>query len=219
MNKVLVLLLGLICLVSCSEESNEWDPYYSWNTRNAMWFEQVADSARTAISLAKAQYGEEWESHCSWRMFKSLRRSADIPGATTDSIVCKIVKQGEGKQKINFTDYVLLHYRGWLMPTEYTSEDNISKETKMVVFDQSFKGTFNPETAAPATISVSGTVEGFQTALQYMVEGDEWYVYVPQQMGYGSESPSDAVPTYSTLLFWMNVVGVYEKGADIPDWN
>ena len=86
----LVFLVNLV-LVSCSEKSNEWDPYYSWETRNAMWFEEVADSARTAIAEAKAQYGTEWEEHCQWRMFKSLQRSADLQGPLTDSIVCKIV--------------------------------------------------------------------------------------------------------------------------------
>ena len=59
---------------------------------------------------------------------------------------------------------------------------------------------------------------GFQTALQYMVEGDDWYVYIPQQMAYGSE-PSDVIPAYSTLLFRINVVGVYENKNDIPDWK
>lgn len=214
----LVTLVGLASLTSCSEESSEWDPYYSWETRNAMWFDQVADSARAAISAAKTQYGEDWEEHCQWRMFKSLQRSADAMGFTTDSIVCKIVKKGEGTQQIKFTDYVHLHYRGWLMSTEYITEDNITKETKMVVFSQTYYGTFNPATAIPLAMSVSGGIEGFQTALQYMVEGDDWYVYIPQQMAYGSE-PSDVIPAYSTLLFRINVVGVYENKNDIPDWK
>ena len=216
-------LVGLICLfslvfASCTEQSSEWDPYYSWESRNALWFEQVADSARSAISAAKAQYGEDWESHCQWRMFKSLQRSADIPGALKDSIVCKIVKKGEGTTRINFTDYVLIHYRGWLMPSEYMADDNVSKETKTVVFSQTYYGDFNPEIAVPSAMAVEDGIEGFQTALQYMVEGDDWYVYVPQQLGYGDASPSE-IPDYSTLLFRINVVGVYEDEDDIPDWK
>ena len=202
----LVWLVGLV-LVSCSEESSEWNPYYSWESRNAKWFEQVADSARKAISTAKSQYGENWEAHCQWRMFKSLQRSADIPGATTDSIVCKIVKSGEGTQEINYTDQVLLHYRGWLMPSEYTTADNVSKETKSVVFSQSYYGDFNPATASPMQMKVGGGIEGFQTALQNMVEGDKWYVYIPQQLAYKDEA-HDVVPAYSTLLFLIEVVEI-----------
>lgn len=225
MKKILVLLVGLVTLVglafsvsSCSEKSNEWDPYYSWKSRNALWFEQVVDSARTAIAEAKALYGEDWEAHCSWRMFKSLQRSADLPGATTDSIVCKIITKGNGTQEVNYTDYVQIHFRGWLMPSEYIMSDGVTKETKSVVFDQSYYGEFNPKTAAPVTMYVGGTIEGFQTALQNMVVGDMWYVYVPQQLAYKSES-NGTVPAYSTLRFLMNLVGVYEDVEDVPAWK
>ena len=214
---VLVGLVGLV-FVSCSEKSNEWDPYYSWQSRNALWFEQVADSARTAIAAAKAQYDEDWEEHCPWRMFKSLQRSADFPGATTDSIVCKIITKGNGTQEVNYTDYVQLHYRGWLMPSEDMMDDGVTKETKSVVFDQSFYGEFNPATAAPVTMYVGGTIEGYQTALQNMVAGDMWFVYIPQQLAYKGDS-SGSVPAYSTLLFQLNLVAVYEDIDDIPDWK
>ena len=223
----LVRLVGLVFLVSlgftsCSEDSNEWDPYYSWESRNAMWFEEVADSARTAITAAKSQYGEEWEEHCQWRMFKSLQLSADIQGPLTDSIVCKIVPAAPGTVKgttfVNFTDYVRVHYRAWLMPTEYISEDNVTKENKMVVFTQTYYGDFNPETAVPSTLDVDGLIEGFQTALQYMVEGDEWYVYIPQQLGYGSEV-SNSVPAYSTLLYYIRLEKIYKSNEEIPDWK
>ena len=225
MKKILVLLVGLVTLVglafsvsSCSEKSDEWDPYYSWESRNALWFELVADSARTAIAAAKAQYGEDWKAHCPWRMFKSLQRSADILGATTDSIVCKIITKGNGTQEVNYTDYVLIHYRGWLMPSEYIMADGVTMETKSVVFDQSYYGEFNPKTAAPVTMYVGGTIEGYQTALQNMVEGDMWYVYIPQQLAYKSES-NGTVPAYSTLRFLLNLVGVYEDIEDVPEWK
>ena len=226
MKKILLNIVGIVGLigfislafVSCKEKDNEWDPYYNWQTRNAKWFEQVADSARKAISTAKSQYGKDWEAHCQWRMFKSLQRSADILGPLTDSIVCKIVRKGEGTEEIKYSDYVLLHYRGWLMPSEYVTEDNVSKETKMIVFSQSFYGEFNPLTAVPFTMFVGGAIEGFQTALQYMVEGDKWLVYIPQQLAYKSEV-HDVIPAYSTLLFQLDVVGVYEDKDDIPDWK
>jgi FKBP-type peptidyl-prolyl cis-trans isomerase FklB len=217
----LVWLVSLV-FVSCSEQSNEWDPYYSWESRNALWFEEVADSARTAIAEAKAQYGEEWEDHCQWRMIKSLQRSSDVQGPVTDSIICKIVPAQPGTVKgtkpVNYTDYVQLHYRAWLMPSEYISEDNVTMEERMLVFSQSYYGDFNPAISVPVTMSVANLIEGFQTALQNMVEGDEWYVYIPQQLGYGDE-PSSAVPAYSTLLYLIKLVGIYEQEDDVPDWK
>ncbi|MBO4841568.1 MAG: FKBP-type peptidyl-prolyl cis-trans isomerase [Bacteroidaceae bacterium] len=217
-----LVLLASLCFVSCSEKSNEWDPYYSWESRNALWFAEVADSARTAIAEAKAQYGNEWEEHCQWRMFRSLQLSSDVQGVLTDSIICKIVPSEPGTVKgtknPNYTDYVQLHYRAWLMPSEYISEDNVTKEEKMAIFSQSYYGDFNPTTAVPVTMSVEGLIEGFQTALQYMVEGDKWYVYIPQQLAYGTEA-SSAVPAYSTLLYLIDLVGIYETEDDVPDWK
>jgi len=224
----LVKLVGLVWLVSlgftsCSEKSSEWDPYYSWESRNTLWFAEVADSARTAIAEAKAQYGDEWEEHCQWRMIQDWRQNSGIQGSLTDSIICKIVssepsKPGTVKDSVNYTDYVQLHYRAWLMPSEYISEDNVTKEEKMVVFSQSFYGDFNPATAVPVTMSVEGLIPGFQTALQNMARGDKWYVYMPQQLAYGEEA-SSAVPAYSTLLYLIDLVGIYNTEDDVPDWK
>lgn len=223
----LVNLAGLVCLVSlffvsCSEKSSEWNPFYSWESRNSVWFQEVADSARTAIAAAKAQYGDDWEAHCQWRMFKSLQRSAEVQGPLTDSIVCKIVPprpgQVKGTRSPNYTDYVQVHYRAWLMPSEYVSEDNVTKEERMLIFSQTYYGDFNPATAVPLTMSVENLVEGFQTAMQYMVEGDEWYVYIPQQLGYKDEN-TNAVPANSTLLYLISLVGIYEDEDDVPEWK
>lgn len=223
----LVNLAGVVCLVSlffvsCSEKSSEWNPYYSWESRNSVWFQEVADSARTAIAAAKAQYGDDWEAHCQWRMFKSLQRSAEVQGPLTDSIVCKIVPprpgQVKGTRSPNYTDYVQVHYRAWLMPSEYVSEDNVTKEERMLIFSQTYYGDFNPATAVPLTMSVENLVEGFQTAMQYMVEGDEWYVYIPQQLGYKDEN-TNAVPANSTLLYLISLVGIYEDEDDVPEWK
>ena len=230
MKKILISLVNLaglaglagLVLTSCSEESSEWNPYYSWESRNSVWFQEVADSARTAIAAAKAQYGDDWEAHCQWRMFKSLQRSAEVQGPLTDSIVCKIVPprpgQVKGTRSPNYTDYVQVHYRAWLMPSEYVSEDNVTKEERMLIFSQTYYGDFNPATAVPLTMSVENLVEGFQTAMQYMVEGDEWYVYIPQQLGYKDEN-TNAVPANSTLLYLISLVGIYEDEDDVPEWK
>lgn len=230
MKKILISLVNLaglaglagLVLTSCSEKSSEWNPYYSWESRNSVWFQEVADSARTAITAAKAQYGDDWEAHCQWRMFKSLQRSAEVQGPLTDSIVCKIVPprpgQVKGTRSPNYTDYVQVHYRAWLMPSEYVSEDNVTKEERMLIFSQTYYGDFNPATAVPLTMSVENLVEGFQTAMQYMVEGDEWYVYIPQQLGYKDEN-TNAVPANSTLLYLISLVGIYEDEDDVPEWK
>ena len=213
------LFLSFIALIlcSCSETDEQWDPYYNWEARNVEWFEQVADTARTSISEAKALFGEQWEEHCDWRMFKTYMKAADVQGPLTDSICVRILSRGQGAMSPCYNDSVRINFRGWIMPTEYM-DDAGKLSTSQSVFSQTYYGTYNPLTAAPQVLCVNGTVEGFCTALQYMVEGDDWLVYIPQQMAYGSAA-SSTIPAYSTLLFRISLIGVYENGSGVPDWK
>lgn len=210
------LLIAIAAMVACSEHDDTWNPYYNWQARNAAWFQLVADSARTAIQEAKAKYGDEWQENCSWRMYKSLLKS-DKQGPLTDSICVKIVQRGDGDFSPAYTDSVRLNFRGWTMQTEYTTDAG-TLEPSMAIFTQTYYGPFNPATAAPQTMSVAGTVEGFSTALQYMVTGDDWYVYMPHNLAYGEKANAD-IPAYSTLLFRINMVGAYESGSGMPGWK
>lgn len=214
---LLLSLVGtLVMTTSCSEEDGVWDPYYNWQSRNAHWYAQVADTARTAIAEAKAQYGDAWEQHCQWRMYKSLLRAQDHnSGLTEDSICVRIVARGEhagqSEYMANYNDTVSLSFRGWLMPTEY-DEGGGELRASQSVFSQTYYGEFNPLTVAPSKMLLNSTVEGYSTALQYMTVGDDWCVYIPQQLGYGDSKKNAAIPAYSTLLFRINMAGLYRVG-------
>lgn len=223
--RCLLLLLSLAFLAeSCKESDSTPNPRYDWQSRNAQWFAEVFDTAQRAIAQAKAQYPAEgeWEDHCDWRVYRTLLKSQDVADApTTDYIVCKIGKRGkdswqEGEEPLwspAYTDSVRLYYRGWLMDDNYPE----SKEN-LTVFSQTYYGEFDEKTAAPVAMPVTSTVEGFMTALQYMVKGDEWDVYVPQQLAYKG-SASDVIPAYSTLLFRIRVAQVHKSGTGMSEWR
>lgn len=221
LRKIIGIICGLIiacAFVACDETGGEWNPYHNWKERNAQWYEQVADTARQAIAQAKARYGAAWEDHCDWRMYKTLTKSQDYnSGKLTDSICVKIAKRGEGPITPHFSDTVRLSFRGWLMNTQFDSGDGKLYD-EMRIFTQTYYGDYDPATASPSTSSVSAMISGFQTALQYMVEGDEWFVYLPQELAYGKKAESE-IPAYSTLLFRINMVGVYRAGTGVPAWK
>ena len=188
--KKLLLLLPLLLLASCKNSEENYDSHHDWKERNAQWFAEVYDAAQAEIAAAKAQHGNSWEEHCNWRIYKTLLKSQDVQGASTDYIVCKINQRGVGDFSPAYTDSVRLYYRAWIMDENYP----VSK-TNMTVFSQSYYGDFDRTTAAPIAMPVTSTVEGFMTAIQYMVKGDEWDVYIPQQLAY-KETESEAVPAY-----------------------
>lgn len=213
MKKVLLLIVPLVLLASCKDSEAESNVRQNWPERNVQWFAEIYDAARAEIETAKAQYGSDWEKHCDWRVYKTLLKSQDVQGPPSDYVVCKINEKGDGDWSPAYTDSVRLYYRGWIMDDNYpASKDN------MTVFSQTYYGEFNPATAAPVAMAASALVEGFTTAIQYMVEGDDWSVYIPSELAYGAKA-SDAIPAYSTLLFRIRVERVHKSGTGMPGWR
>ncbi len=226
MKKYVYLLLAMAaCLSSCQEKEEVFDPYSDWTARNAQWFEDTVQVARAAIAQAKAQHGEEWEEHCPWRMYKSTFKSTTSTGPVTDSICVRIIENhlegtedyaaaiAKGSPVSN--DTVRVNFRGWLMPTEnYKGDGTAATELTQKVFTTTYYGDYDPLVASPQLMAIGNLVEGFSTALQYMHEGDDWMVFIPQELAYGSSSQG-SVPAYSTLQFRIHMLRWYESGTGI----
>lgn len=211
-----VAVFSLCTLEACKEEDDTYDAYANWSSRNAEYFVRIAAEARDSIVRAKALYGEQWEEYCNWRMFKSTTKSQNVVGGVTDSICVYIEQRGTGTESPIWSDTVRVNYRGYLMPTPNMVNGEWVEERK--VFSQSFLGELNNQIVVPEKIGVSAAVPGFATALQYMHKGDVWWVYMPSELAYGSQSSGSVLP-YSTLTFYTNLVEYYKPGEEVPDWK
>lgn len=234
MKKYIYIVLAMACcLASCSETNDEYNPYENWAVRNAAWFEDTVQVARTAIAEARAVYGDRWQEHCRWRMYKSVYKTTESEGPVTDSICVRIIKnhleeaagedagmadayaQAVAKGSPAANDSVRVNFRGWLMPTRNYTGNGSEMDLVQDVFTTTYYGDYNPETASPQLMPISGLVDGFGTALQYMLDGDDWMVFIPQNLAYGSSSKGSVRP-YSTLQFRIHLVRWYESGTGIP---
>ncbi|MBO5181215.1 MAG: FKBP-type peptidyl-prolyl cis-trans isomerase [Paraprevotella sp.] len=214
----MALLFGAMFLAaSCSEEDDTFDKYADWTSRNATYFDTVTDSALTAINGAKAAYGDDWEAHCEWRRMLSATKANTGSNATTDYVCARILERAAVERHPYWNDSVRVHYRGWLMQTDVRLDDGTMVPERLV-FDQTYKGTFNEEIARPALLGVSSCVPGFATVLTYMSPGDCWRVYIPSTLAYGSTATGD-IPAGSTLCFEMRLAAVYPEGTNVPDWK
>ncbi|MDE6633820.1 MAG: peptidylprolyl isomerase [Bacteroidaceae bacterium] len=223
MKKFLSLLaVVVLACASCSEDEEVYTPYYDWAARNAAWYLSVTDSARTAIREAKAQWGDAWEEHCEWRQLKRLDQSQEYnTGDYTDSICVRIIGRGTGDYAPKWSDSVRISFRGWMMPTVYKlyNPDNVLVDSLMQeVFTQTYYGEFDKATAAPQLSAVSPFVVGFSTAIQYMVQDDDWLVYVPHRLAYGG-SVTGSIPAYSTLAWRIHLAAVYPANSGVPSWK
>lgn len=195
-----VFFCFLILFAACSKDDHsEYDPYYDWQSRNNAWFSGIAAQARDEINAAKKQYGDNWTDHCEWRMYKSLMWSPLYQsGQVTDSICMRLLnpeKTGKGTSYPKSTDVVSVAFQGYLMPT--TDAFGNRFET---MFTNTYVGNFDPSTATFNTTTVSAYLNGFYTALHYMVAGDSWEVYIPYQLFYG-ETAQTNIPAYSSVRF------------------
>lgn len=196
MKKSLFWLIGLLfsaslAVTSCDETDGAVDPYFNWEERNQLYIDSIARVARANMGNEVGQ----WKAIHTYKFVPSLN---DLNPDANDYVYCRVIEKGTGTMKPLFTDSVATHYRGQLIPLY---------DGQKMVFDQSFQGELNQEVAIPVTFSVSGVVEGWQTALQEMVEGDRWEVHIPYQMGYGIYG-SSSIPGYSALVFDMTLVKV-----------
>jgi len=94
---------------------------------------------------------------------------------------------------IRFNDTIKCRYEGWYF----------DREGEKITFDTT-EGDYNK---VERKFAVSGLVEGWRTALQYMVAGDQREIVIPWNLGYGA-SGSTAIPGYTTLWFNLKVTEV-----------
>ena len=130
-------------------------------------------------------------------------------GKIIDNVYCKIQKVGDGTESPIATDTVAVNYRGQLI--------------NGTVFDQSYQGELDPETATPRKFLVGAVIAGWSTALMKgfggMKAGDQWKLYIPYPLAYGKDG-TEGIPGYSTLIFDVNLVDIFPlkgMGKSIDD--
>jgi len=75
-------------------------------------------------------------------------------------------------------------------------------------FDSSYKrGT-------PSTFAPNQVIKGWTEAMQLMVQGDKWEMYIPYGLAYGANGKPPKIPPAAALIFVMEIVKI--KGKTTP---
>lgn len=190
-----VALFAVFGLASCSEEDDTVEEFPNWQARNDAFFNSLTDSVMNLLELNPAR--------TDWKRIKSWSKSDSIEGSNSDYIIVNVIEEGDAASATPlYTDTVTVHYLGRLLPSVSYPYG--------YVFDQSYYGNYYDDVSKPLQMAIGNSggnmlVDGFATALQYMRRGDHWMVYIPYQLGYGSQSQT-GVPAYSTLIFDLRLV-------------
>jgi len=129
---------------------------------------------------------------------KFLEENAKTDGVVTlpSGLQYKVITSGEGSKHPSSDSQVKVHYRGTLLN---------GKE-----FDSSYKR------GEPAQFGVGGVIKGWTEALQLMVEGDVWELYIPSDLAYGSRGTGADIGPNSTLIFKVELIEIVEGGKSAP---
>lgn len=203
----LFLFVALMGLVSC-DETEEVGEYDNWAARNVAFIDSIADVAHTDES------GE-------WKIFlvdgvdplKVLQRN----DKNQYYVYCNVIRESDGVETPDYSDTVLVNYRGRLIPSRTYPDGRI--------FDESYYGQLAPEINVPQKMNVSGVsiLRGWTAAVSHMrkgmtlASGDVWRVYIPSTLGYEGSTSVSGIPAYSTLIFDINLVDISPVGTPVPE--
>ena len=99
----------------------------------------------------------------------------------------EILKSGDGK-KPQATDQVKCHYEGRLIDGR--------------VFDSSI------QRGQPAVFPLNQVIAGWTEGLQLMPVSAKWRLFVPSDLAYGNQQPSELIEPNSTLIFDVELLEI-----------
>lgn len=163
------------------------------------------------VVLMLASCGKDDDSNNEWRntneaAFNKIASGTEYQPVTTPqgpgTIYRKVIKSGTGTESPLSTARVKVYYVGKFY--EGTVFDPGSSETGVPAY-------FPDRTSA--TYVNNGVISGFSIALQNMVIGDKWEIWIPWDLGYGA-STYGSIPGYSTLIFEVELLDFEQYPAE-----
>mmetsp|Transcript_28355 Transcript_28355/g.81442 ORF Transcript_28355/g.81442 Transcript_28355/m.81442 type:complete len:158 (+) Transcript_28355:89-562(+) len=128
---------------------------------------------------------------------KFLADKATEDGVVTlpSGLLYKVLTKGDGKFHPTASSPCDCHYAGTLIDGQE--------------FDSSYKRG-NPTSFAPNQV-----IKGWTEAMQLMVEGDKWEMYIPSELAYGDRGSGGKIPGGSALVFQMELIKI--KGDKVKN--
>eukprot|EP00041_Stephanoeca_diplocostata_P038472 m.1518620 g.1518620 ORF g.1518620 m.1518620 type:complete len:230 (-) comp25221_c3_seq11:4919-5608(-) len=106
----------------------------------------------------------------------------------------KVLSKGSGDSHPTVDSSCECHYEGKLIDG--------------TVFDSSY------ERGSPTSFAPNQVIKGWTEAMQLMVEGDKWEMYIPSELGYGDSGSPPKIGGGDVLVFVMEIIKI--KGDKVP---
>ncbi|CAJ1947861.1 unnamed protein product [Cylindrotheca closterium] len=125
-----------------------------------------------------------------------LEANKNKPGVITlpSGLQYKVLKKGPGAFHPTADSSCSCHYEGTLIDGS--------------VFDSSY------QRGQPTSFAPNQVIKGWTEAMQLMVEGDKWEMYIPSELGYGDGGSPPKIGGGDVLIFQMEILDIL--GDKVP---
>jgi FKBP-type peptidyl-prolyl cis-trans isomerase FklB len=139
---------------------------------------------------------------------KFLEENAKLPGVVTlpSGLQYKVLREGDGQDHPTADSSCECHYAG--TTPSLTPKAIDMEESEWSEFDSSYKR------GSPTSFAPNQVIKGWTEAMQLMVEGDKWEMYIPSELGYGDGGSGAKIQGGDVLIFRMEILKI--KGDKVP---
>lgn len=139
--------------------------------------------------MTKAQAEKEQELAGEGQAFLAENAKRDDVTVTASGLQYEVIASGDASvSKPAVNSKVKVHYHGTLVSGD--------------VFDSSV------QRGEPIEFAVNGVIPGWTEALQLMVPGDKWKLYVPHNLAYGAQGAGNVIGPYQALIFEVELLDI-----------
>mmetsp|Transcript_116727 Transcript_116727/g.362698 ORF Transcript_116727/g.362698 Transcript_116727/m.362698 type:complete len:160 (-) Transcript_116727:69-548(-) len=144
--------------------------------------------ARILLLCAAGLLGQAAATNAEGKAFLEAKAKEEGVVTLPSGLMYKVLNKGEGKHHPTKDSPCDCHYKGTLIDgTE---------------FDSSYKR------GKPTTFAPEQVIKGWTEAMQLMVEGDKWEMYIPSELAYGERGAGGVIPGSAALIFQMELVKI-----------
>merc|ERR550514_874443 len=136
------------------------------------------------------------------------------PGVVTlpSGLMYKVLKAGTGEDHPTVDSQCECYYAG-TTPSLTPNAADVPDDTEALNkdwndFDSGYKR------GSTTTFAPNQVIKGWTEAMQLMVEGDKWEMYIPSDLGYGDSGQGAKIQGGDVLIFRMEIVSI--KGGKKP---
>mmetsp|Transcript_87064 Transcript_87064/g.244175 ORF Transcript_87064/g.244175 Transcript_87064/m.244175 type:complete len:245 (+) Transcript_87064:63-797(+) len=134
-----------------------------------------------------------------------LRENEEREGVFTleSGLQYKVLRKGSGVFRVALESTCECHYAGTTPSLTPDAQDK--PEEDWDAFDSSY------HRGETVSFTPSNVIAGWTEALQLMVEGDKFELYIPSELAYGDSPPNDKVEAGDVLIFRMELLSIKGK--------